>query len=64
MAEVLLVQRWTPTQRIPVAFDCANGRRADLLEGVSLSPDGVLTGGDWMNVGMDDELQRAACAQG
>jgi len=64
MAEVLLVQRWTPTQRIPVAFDCANGRRADLLEGVSLSLDGVLTGGDWMNVGMDDELQRAACAKG
>lgn len=64
MAEVMLVQRWTPTQRIPVAFDCATGRRADLLEGVELLPDGTLTGGEWMDVGTEDELQRAACQGG
>lgn len=63
MGEVLLVQRWTPTRRVPVAFDCANGLRADLIEGVNLTPDGVLTGGEWMNVGFEDELQRAACTE-
>lgn len=59
--EVLLVQRWTPTKRVPLAFDCAGGRRADLIEGATLSPDGTLTGGDWQDVGTGDELQRAAC---
>jgi hypothetical protein len=63
MAEVMLVRRWTPTQRIPVAFDCEKGLRADLIEGVDLSPEGVLTGGEWMNVGFEDELQRAACTE-
>lgn len=63
-AEVLLVQRWTPTKRVPLAFDCAGGRRADLIEGAALAPDGTLTGGDWMDVGTEDELQRAACQGG
>ena len=63
-AEVLLVQRWTPTKRVPLAFDCANDRRADLIEGAELAPDGTLTGGTWMDVGKDDELQRAACQEG
>ncbi|MGB3280750.1 MAG: hypothetical protein WBA92_16300 [Pseudorhodobacter sp.] len=62
--EVLLVQRWTPTRRIPLAFDCAANRRADLIEGVEIAPDGTLTGGDWMDVGAGDELQRAACQEG
>jgi len=64
LAEVMLVQRWTPTRRVPVAFDCAGGRRADMIEGVELAPDGTLTGGEWMNVGQEDELQRAACQEG
>jgi hypothetical protein len=62
--DVMLVERWTPTKRIPVAFDCASGRRADLIEGAELSPDGTLSGGNWMDVGKDDELQRAACQEG
>lgn len=61
-AEVMLVQRWTPTRRVPLAFDCANGRRADLVDGVTLAPDGTLTGGGWMDA--DDEIQRAACQEG
>ncbi|MDZ4136956.1 MAG: hypothetical protein U1D06_15410, partial [Paracoccaceae bacterium] len=60
-ADVLVVQRWTPTTRIPLAFDCAQGRHADLIEGAVLAPDGTLTGSEWYTVGMEDELQRAAC---
>lgn len=63
-ADALLVQRWKPTLRIPLAFDCATGRRADLLEGAELAPDGTLTGADWQEVGPEDELQRAACREG
>lgn len=62
--EVMFVQRWTPTRRVPLAFDCAQGRRADLLEGAELAPDGTLTGGAWQDVGSEDALQRAACQEG
>jgi hypothetical protein len=63
-AEVLLVQRWTSTKRVPVAFDCAGGRRADLIEGAMLSPDGTLSDGAWLEVGPEDDLLRAACQGG
>ncbi|WP_323005869.1 hypothetical protein [Pseudorhodobacter sp.] len=63
-ADVLLVQRWSPTKRVALAFDCAAGRRADLMEGAEFAPDGTLTGGTWMDVDSQDEMQRAACQEG
>ncbi|WP_050528467.1 hypothetical protein [Pseudorhodobacter aquimaris] len=63
-AEVMLVQRWAPTRRVPLAFDCAGSRRADLVEGAELAPDGTLSGGAWVDVGPDDELLQAACRKG
>jgi hypothetical protein len=63
-ADVMLVQRWVATQRVPIAFDCANGRRADLVDGTVFAPDGTLTGGTWAEAGKEDELQRAACQEG
>ncbi len=62
--DALLVQRWKPTLRIPMAFDCDQGRRADLLAGASLAPDGTLTGAAWQEAAPDDQLQRAACREG
>ena len=43
--QALIVQRWVPTQRVAVAFDCGKGARADLIEGATLGPDGALNGG-------------------
>lgn len=63
-AEVMVVQRWRPTARIPLAFDCAGARRADLVEGGSLAPDGTLSGTEWLVVDGTDALQRAACQEG
>lgn len=62
--EAMVVQRWAATQRIPLAFDCAGNRRADLVDGAELAPDGTLTGGAWQTVAAEDELQRAACQEG
>lgn len=62
--DAMVVQRWSPTVRIPLAFDCAAGRRAELIEGATLAPDGTLTGADWLTVHPVDELQRAACQEG
>ncbi|MEI4473266.1 hypothetical protein [Frigidibacter sp. MR17.24] len=61
--EALLVQRWAGTQRVPVAFDCAGGARAELVA-ATLSPDGTLTGGSWSHVGTDDPMLAAACGRG
>lgn len=63
-AEIMLVQRYTPTKRVPVAFDCKAGARADLIEGAALAPDGTLTGADWIPVGLNDEVLKAACNGG
>jgi len=59
-----VVNRWGSTQSVPVAFDCAGGRRADLIGGVSLNEDGTLDGGEWSAVGAQDSLVRAACMGG
>lgn len=64
LADAMIVERWMPTTRIPLAFDCAGGRRADLVDGVTIGADGALSGGDWQVVGQEDELQRAACQEG
>lgn len=63
-ADVVVVQRWHNTQRVPFAFDCAGGRRAGLEGGAELAPDGSLTGTQWVPVGEADELLRAACREG
>lgn len=64
VAPVVLVQRWTPTRRITVAFDCEGHRRADLVDGDGLGEDGTLTGVDWREVGPEDALVKAACDGG
>ncbi|MBC7138008.1 MAG: hypothetical protein H5U17_04525 [Defluviimonas sp.] len=62
--DAILVQRWTPTQRVPVAFDCTAARRADLAGGADLAADGTLTGGDWVALAPDDPFMLAACQGG
>lgn len=59
--DAILVQRWTPTQRVPVAFDCGAGLRADLAGGADLAADGTLTGGNWVTLPPDDPFMLAAC---
>ncbi len=62
MTSVLLFGRWMPTRSIPVVFDCANERRADLHAGVEMAEDGRLEGADWRPLSPDDPALAAACA--
>ncbi len=64
LADLMVVQRWVSTKRIPLGFDCASGRHADLIGGATLAPDGTLTGGAWVTPGPDDAMQAAACREG
>lgn len=61
MTSVLLFGRWMPIRQIPVVFDCAGGRRADLAAGVELASDGQLIGADWRRLAPDDPALLAAC---
>ena len=61
VSSVLLMGRWMPTRSIPVVFDCAGQRRADLHEGVELSDDGRIVGADWRSLEPGDPALTAAC---
>jgi hypothetical protein len=60
-ADLIFVERWVGTQRVPIAFDCAAGRHADLVDGAALGADGTLTGSNWIDAAPDDIMQSAAC---
>ena len=62
IVDVLVFGRWTPPRRVRSAFDCAEGRRADLLDGVTLGEDGAIEGAAWLDTGLDDPVTRLACA--
>ena len=62
IVNLLVFGRWAPVRRVPAAFDCAAGRRADLVEGATLGPGGAIGGASWRNTGLDDPVTRLACA--
>ncbi len=61
LTELILVERWQPTRRVAVAFDCERGRRADLRSGSHISPQGMLDGSRWESMKPDNPMLRAAC---
>lgn len=56
--------RWQNPQEGLMAFDCANGRRALLVEGARITETGELTGTEWTDPGEGDTMQGAACREG
>ena len=62
IVDLLVFDRWAPPRRVRAAFDCALGRRADLLDGVALAPGGAIEGAAWRDTGLDDPVTRLACA--
>ena len=60
---LLLIARWKQPVLVPVVFDCAQGRRADLMEGAAFAQ-GVLTDGTWRQLSPDDPVLTTACAGG
>lgn len=62
MVDLLLVARWQPTARIKVLFDCAGGRRADIMgEDVRVAEDGTISGVTWTDLPPGDPLLDIAC---
>lgn len=61
LTQVLLVGRWEPARQFGVVFDCAGGRRADLVDQVRFAEDGSLVNAPWRALQPDDPVLRAAC---
>lgn len=64
VAPVLVVARWGRTERLPVAFDCAGGRRADVFLNAAPGSEGPIEGAEWVTPEPGDELLAAACNGG
>ena len=63
IVDLLVFQRWTLPRRIRAVFDCTAGRRADLLDGVTLGESGAIEGAEWRDTGLDDPITRTACTE-
>lgn len=64
MVNLYLLGRWAPNRRVTVVMDCNAGRRADLLEGAEIGPDGAVQNATWVEVARDDPVFEAACERG
>lgn len=53
--------RWTPMNKVPVLFDCANLRLANLVDGVEFDSDGAVIDPQWVELGADDVVLNSAC---
>lgn len=56
--------RWKPVTDGLMAVDCTGGRQALVTEGVTITDQGDLVGGDWLVAPAGDPLQAAACEKG
>ena len=55
--------RWARVTQVPVMFDCAAARRADLMDGVEFADDGGIANAAWRNLTRSDPVLVAACAE-
>lgn len=62
IVDLVLAARWQRTARVKVLFDCAAGRRADLMgKDVKVAEDGTITGATWTDLPPGDRLLEIAC---
>lgn len=64
IVDLVFFGRWSRTAKVPMLFDCAENRRADVLDGVEFAADGSVLAPDWRLLDPADPVLRAACDQG
>lgn len=63
LVDLVFYGRWARTARVPVLFDCAGARRADLMDGADFRADGTVEDDQWRAIAADDPVLRAACTE-
>lgn len=55
--------RWRPVEDRMMVFDCQQALQTTLTSTVEITPDGRLSGAEWIKVSPDEEFQKAACQE-
>ncbi len=63
IVDLWLYGRWSRPARVPVLFDCAQSRRADIVDGIEFGDNGEVVGADWIAVGGADPILQTACEE-
>ena len=63
IVDLIFYGRWSRTAKVPVLFDCAAGRRADIVDGVEFGPDGEVINAEWRDLPAQDLILQAACRE-
>ncbi|MFC3616658.1 hypothetical protein ACFORG_23195 [Lutimaribacter marinistellae] len=61
IAQLYFFGRWAAVEKLPVAFDCAENRRAMLGDGVEFDAAGELVDADWVVAPPGDPLVQTVC---
>ncbi len=61
IVDLVFYGRWTRTAKVPVLFDCAENRRADVVDGISFGDDGAVMDAQWVRLDATDPVLRTAC---
>lgn len=62
IVDLVFYGRWTRTAKVPMLFDCADDRRADIVDGIEFGDGGEVLNANWRSVDAGDPVQKAACS--
>lgn len=63
IANLVFYGRWARIAQVPVLFDCAASRRADLMDGVDFAQDGTIKDAAWRSLKRSDPVLVTACTE-
>jgi len=63
LVRLFSIVRWQGADEGLMVVDCVGARQVMLTEGIVVTPEGELTGGEWITTGADDAIQVAACVE-
>ncbi|WP_193141154.1 MULTISPECIES: hypothetical protein [unclassified Meridianimarinicoccus] len=63
MVDLFFFGRWAPVRQIRVVIDCANNRRADLMEGVAMDANGNVEESAWIPLEPEDPVLLKTCEE-
>ena len=63
LVDLVFYGRWTRTAKVPMLFDCAENRRADVVDGITFGDDGAVTDATWFPLDPADPLLKVACEE-
>ncbi len=63
IVDLVFYGRWSRTAKVPILFDCSDGRRADIVDGAEFGADGQITNAVWRDLPAGDPVLRTACEE-